>query len=351
MDTLRQFLETENLAGELWEPLEGGRVRCFACSLECSIPEGSPGVCKVRLNRGGELLVPWGYVAGAQVEPVEKKPFFHVLPGVRAFSFGMLGCDMHCAYCMNWVVSQSIRDPAAVAEPFRVTPEQLTAQALRHGAAVAVSTYNEPLVTAEWSVEVFRAARRAGLLTAFVSNGNATARALEYIRPWVNLYKVDLKCFDEEGYRRLGGRLEPVLETIRRLHQMGFWLEVVTLLVPGFNDGEDELRAAAEFLAGVSPDIPWHLTAYHREYRMREPRNTTADDLARAAEVAREAGLRYVYAGNLAGRVGELEDTRCGGCGETLVRRQGYKTTECRVGPGGLCPSCSRPVPGIWAVG
>jgi pyruvate formate lyase activating enzyme len=262
----------------------------------------------------------------------------------------MLGCDMHCAYCMNWVVSQTLRDPEAVAAAMRVTPRQLAEQALGRGAALSVSTYNEPLVTAEWSVEVLRAAREAGLLTGFVSNGNATARALEYIRPWVDLYKVDLKCFDDEGYRRLGGRLYPVVETIRRLHRMGFWLEVVTLLVPGFNDGGDELRAAAEFLAGVSPDIPWHLTAYHGEYRMREPRNTTAEDLSRAAEIARAAGLRYVYAGNLAGRVGELEETRCGGCGDVLVRRRGYKTTECRVSPAGLCPACSRPVPGIWSV-
>ena len=240
-----------------------------------------------------------------QCDPIEKKPFFHAYPGALAYSFGMLGCDLHCGYCQNWVTSQALRDPAAVVRPRGVTPEGLAREALRLGAKVVVSTYNEPLITSEWAVAVFKETRAAGLLTAFVSNGNGTPQVLEYLQPWVDLYKVDLKSFDDRHYRQLGGRLQPILDTIRRLHEMGFWLEVVTLVIPGFNDSDDELRRLAEFLFSVSPDIPWHVTAFHRDYKMTVPENTSADTLMRAAEIGRRAGLQYVYAGNLPGQVGD----------------------------------------------
>ena len=207
-----------------------------ACGHACPIPDGAAGVCKVRFNRGGVLYVPFGYVGGVQCDPIEKKPFFHARPGALAFSFGMLGCDLHCSYCQNWVTSQALRDPQAVTLPRDSTPAALVAEATRLGARAIVSTYNEPLITSEWSVAIFKQARAAGLMTAFVSNGNATPRVLDYLRPWVDLYKVDLKSFDDRHYRQLGGRLEPVLATIRALHEMDIWLEIVTLLIPGFND-------------------------------------------------------------------------------------------------------------------
>ena len=271
MATLAEVLAENTRVGELWEPLERNRIRCYACGHGCPIPEGQPGVCKVRFNRAGKLFVPWGYVGSLQCDPIEKKPFFHVRPGVLAVSFGMLGCDLHCGYCQNWVTSQAIRDPEAVAAPQRVTPEQLVRFAVDQGAEALVSTYNEPLITAEWAVEIFKEARAAGLLTGFVSNGNATPQVLEYIRPWVDLYKVDLKSFNDGHYHQLGGRLQPILESVKRIYQMGFWLEVVTLLIPGFNDTTDELRQLAEFLATVSPDIPWHVTAFHKDYKMTAP--------------------------------------------------------------------------------
>jgi pyruvate formate lyase activating enzyme len=335
--------------GELWETLDERRIRCFACGHNCPIFEGQAGVCKVRFNSGGRLHVPWGYVAGAQCDPIEKKPFFHVRPGALAFSFGMLGCDLHCSYCQNWVTSQVLRDPAAMAQPRRATPAQLVRAAVDLGAAAVVSTYNEPLITAEWGVAVFKEAKAAGLLTGFVSNGNATPRVLEYLRPWTDLYKVDLKSFDDRHYRELGGRLGPILDSLKQIHSMGFWLEVVTLVIPGFNDSDAELRSIAEFLAGISPDVPWHVTAFHKDYRMTDPGDTQPADLARAAAIGRTAGLRYVYAGNLPGMVGEFEDTRCPGCGETLVRRRGYRIAECRVTPEGGCPKCGEHIPGLWA--
>jgi pyruvate formate lyase activating enzyme len=302
----------------------------------------------VRFNEGGRLRVPWGYTGGVQCDPIEKKPFFHAHPGALAYSFGMLGCDLHCGYCQNWVTSQALRDPAAVAPPHATSPEQLVADALRQHARVIVSTYNEPLITSEWAVAIFKEAKAAGLTTGYVSNGNGTPEVLEYLRPWVDLYKVDLKSFDDRHYRELGGRLAPILDTIRRLHAMGFWVEIVTLLIPGFNDADDELKRLTDFVAGVSPEIPWHVTAFHGDYKMTAPPNTTPAMLKRAAKIAREAGLRYVYAGNLPGQVGDLENTTCAACGELLIARYGYLIRHYSIAPDGTCPSCATPVPGRW---
>src|SRR5687767_6003953 len=277
MATLADVLQerTAEAAPELVEPISRGRLRCHACGHQCPIPEGAYGVCRVRFNQAGTLRVPWGYVGGVQCDPIEKKPFFHAHPGALAFSFGMLGCDLHCSYCQNWVTSQALRDPEAVSPPLDADPQSLAREALRLGARVVVSTYNEPLITSEWGVEIFKAARGAGLLTAYVSNGNGTPKVLEYIRPWVDFYKVDLKSFDDRHYRQLGGRIEPILATIRALHEMGIWVEIVTLLIPGFNDSDDEIGRLTGFLAAVSPDIPWHVTAFHKYYRMHDPANMT----------------------------------------------------------------------------
>jgi pyruvate formate lyase activating enzyme len=353
MAALREILDQKVHEADpsLYEKLDNNRVRCFSCGHCCPIPEGQPGVCKVRFNRGGTLYVPWGYTAGMQCDPIEKKPFFHAHPGALAYSFGMLGCDLHCGYCQNWVTSQALRDPNAISPPLEVSPENLVRDALDQGAKVLVSTYNEPLITSEWAVAVFKEAKAAGLLTGFVSNGNATPQVLEFLRPWIDLYKVDLKSFSDRHYHELGGRIGPILDSIRRIHEIGFWLEIVTLLIPDFNDSDDELRQLAEFLAGVSVDIPWHVTAFHTDYKMQgdDQRDTTPDDLLRAAEIGRQAGLRYVYAGNLPGMVGEQEDTHCPHCGETLIRRYGYFIQDYRLTSTGRCPRCSTQIPGRWS--
>jgi pyruvate formate lyase activating enzyme len=205
------------------------------------------------------------------------------------------------------------------------------------------------LITSEWAVAIFKEARAAGLTTGFVSNGNGTPQVLEYLRPWVDLYKVDLKSFDDRHYRELGGRLQPILDTVTRLHAMEYWVEIVTLLIPGFNDSPDELKRLTAFIASVSPDIPWHVTAFHGDYKMTEPESTTADMLLAAAAIARESGLRYVYPGNMPGQVGDQEDTRCTGCGETLVSRFGYHIRDYRLTAEGRCPECATPVPGRWS--
>jgi pyruvate formate lyase activating enzyme len=351
--TLRDVLDQRVREADpsLVENLGNNRVRCFSCGHCCPISDGQSGVCKVRFNRGGKLYVPWGYTAGMQCDPIEKKPFFHAYPGALAYSFGMLGCDLHCGYCQNWVTSQALRDPRAVSPPLEASPQALVQDALDQGAKVLVSTYNEPLITSEWAVAVFKEAKAAGLLTGFVSNGNGTPQVLDYVRPWLDLYKVDLKSFDDRHYHELGGRITPILDSIRRIYAMGLWLEIVTLLIPNFNDSDDELRKLTDFVASVSPDIPWHVTAFHTDYKMQGDgqRDTTVEDLLRATEIGCDAGLRYIYAGNLPGMVEEWEDTRCPQCHNTLIRRYGYLIADYRLTPEGRCPNCAHQIAGRWA--
>src|SRR4030042_693326 len=301
-------LTIENM--ELAESQPDNTVRCLACAHRCLIHEGRRGICQVRFNRGGKLHVPWGYVAGLQADPIEKKPFFHILPGSDALTFGMLGCDFHCANCQNWVSSQTLRDPAANESAGyirRITPLQMVLAAKRSGASVIASSYNEPLITSEWAVSIFKLAVEQGIKCVYVSNGNATHQVVYYLRPYLTGYKIDLKTMRDKQYRQLGGVLKNVLDTIRMAHSLGLWVEVVTLVIPGFNDSTDELMEAGQFITSVSPDIPWHGPGFHPAYKMIEPHPTPAKTLQRAAEIGQEAGLHYVYAGNLPGSLREYE--------------------------------------------
>jgi pyruvate formate lyase activating enzyme len=220
--------------------------------------------------------------------------------------------------------------------------------AKRTHASTVVSSYNEPLITSEWAVEIFKEAKANGLMCAYVSNGNNTPEVMEYIRPYISAYKVDLKCMQDKNYRKLGGVLQNTLDGIKRAHDMRLWVEIVTLTIPGFNDSNEELWDAARFIAGVSRDIPWHVTAFHKDYKMTDPDDTDAKTLLRAAEIGKEAGLRFVYAGNLPGQVGEYEDTFCPGCNYRLIRRSGYIIREYHITGEGICPKCSTKIPGLW---
>jgi len=347
---LAQVLDelTTEAAPELIEQLPGHALKCYACGHRCLIKPGKRGICKVRFNEDGHLRVPTNYVAALACDPTEKKPFFHVLPGSDTLTFGMLGCDLHCSYCQNWLTSQALRDDAAGTSPNVVSPERLVTMAKAYGASLVGSSYNEPLITAEWAVEVFKKARPAGFRTAFISNGNATPQVLDYLRPWTDCYKIDLKSMNDKNYRQLGGVVDNILDSVKMVHERGFWEEIVTLVIPGFNDSKDELKRAAEFVASVSPDIPWHVTAFHQDYRMTENANTTAEQLIEACEIGRDSGLRYIYAGNLPGRVGRWENTYCPACEELLVERHGYLIRQARVTTSGTCPSCATTIPGIW---
>jgi pyruvate formate lyase activating enzyme len=340
---------TVEAAPELTEHLENNDLRCYACGHRCLVKEGKRGICKVRFNEAGRLLVPANYVAALACDPTEKKPFFHALPGSDTLTFGMLGCDLHCGYCQNWLTSQALRDDAAGTQPQVVSADRLVALAKAYGASMVGSSYNEPLITAEWALDVFKRAKPAGFKTAFISNGNATPQVLDYLRPWTDCYKIDLKSMSDRNYRQLGGVVDNILDTVRMVNERGFWSEIVTLLIPGFNDSEDEIKRAADFIAGVSPDIPWHVTAFHQDYRMQENANTTAEQLIRACETGRAAGLRFVYAGNLPGRVGRYENTYCPACDELLIERYGYIIKQMKVTRDGKCPACAETIPGVWA--
>lgn len=352
MNSIADLLDSLTVQGELYEKLDHQAVRCYACGHRCLIRAGRRGICQVRFNREGELYVPWGYVAALQIDPIEKKPFSHLLPGAEALTFGMLGCDFHCAYCQNHLTSQALRDPAsdaAIGLARRISPEQLVGLAQRGGAQVIASSYNEPLITSEWAVSIFHQAKQAGLRCAYISNGNTTPEVLDYLRPYLSAYKIDLKTMQDRQYRQLGGTLEQVLDSIRRAHDLGLWVEIVTLVVPGFNDSSEELMDAARFIRSVSPDIPWHVTAFHPDYRMSDPSATSAKTLIRAAEIGQEAGLHYVYAGNLPGRAEEYEHTFCPNCHTRLIERYSYTIQGYHLTPEGTCPQCHTPIPGVWS--
>lgn len=346
---LKELLRHHTMAAapELVREEQAGSMRCLACGHRCLVRPGKAGVCRVRFNEDGVLRVPAGYVAGVQVDPIEKKPFYHAYPGNDALSFGMLGCDLHCGYCQNWVTSQALRDDAAVAAPRFCTAEQLVRFALSENARAVVSTYNEPLITADWSMKVFALAREHDLACGFVSNGNATPEVLHFIRPYVTLYKVDLKAFTERAYRSLGCTLSNVLESIERLLVMGFWVELVTLVVPGLNDDPQELKAMARWIAGLSLDIPWHVTAFHPDYKMDHTPNTTHLSIDLAWEAGKEAGLHYVYPGNLHGQAGNRENTYCPGCNALLIERRGFRVLANHM-HGDHCASCGGKIAGVW---
>lgn len=351
MTSLANVLDAMTVPGELYERLPDGAVRCYACGHRCLIREGRRGICRVRFNEAGTLKVPWGYVAGLQSDPIEKKPFYHLLPGSDALTYGMLGCDFHCSYCQNWVSSQALRDPAsdmAGGHVKKVDPEDLLGYAKRMGASVIASSYNEPLITSEWSAAIFERAAEAGLKCAYVSNGNATPEVLDYLDPHLEALKIDLKSMRDANYRQLGGVLQHVLDTIEMAYARGLWVEVVTLVVPDFNDSNEELIDAARFIASVSTEIPWHVTAFHSDYKMTDRGRTGLDTLRRAAEIGEEAGLHYVYAGNLPGQVSPYEDTRCPNCGTTVINRHGFIVLDYALTDDGDCPQCGTHIAGIW---
>jgi len=345
--TLKNLLAEHTKEGVLYSSMPDDWVRCFACGHRCKIPPQKDGICHVRFNRDGKLYVPTGYVGSLQIDPIEKKPFFHALPGVKALSFGMLGCDYHCSYCQNWMTSQVLRDPAANSSPEYMTPEAFVDLALRRGARVVTSTYNEPLITSEWAVEIFSLAKQVGLVTSYVSNGNGTPEVIDYIQPYVDLYKIDLKGFRQKSYAQLGGVLQNVLDTIKAIHYRNIWLEVVTLVIPGFNDSDEELKDIADYLVSVSPDIPWHVTAFHQDYRMTERENTEVDTLLRAREIGYNSGLHYVYAGNRPGEVEDSENTFCPTCKTTLVERWGFRVLANKI-VNGSCYKCGTKIAGRW---
>jgi pyruvate formate lyase activating enzyme len=330
----------------LTRKLEEGRVECRLCAHRCRIGPGAFGICGVRENRAGGLVTHvYGEVIAAHVDPIEKKPFYHFLPGTTAFSIATAGCNFRCGFCQNWEISQlSAKDaPGGMGRPF--PPAAIVRSALESGCRSVSYTYTEPTIFFEYAAETAALAKAAGLANTFVTNGFMTAEALAAARPWLDAANVDLKAFRDETYKTVcGGRLEPVLETIRRMRESGIWVEVTTLVVPGLNDGDEELRGIAGFLAGVDRDIPWHISRFHPDYEYTQAGPTPLAALRRAAGIGADAGLRYVYIGNVGG---EGDETRCPNCRKSVIERRGFRVEENKVSDG-RCPFCRTPIAGVF---
>jgi pyruvate formate lyase activating enzyme len=330
----------------LWETQDEQAVRCFLCSHRCRIPAGRAGLCGVRENRGGALYtLVYGRLVAQNVDPIEKKPLFHVRPGSRSYSIATAGCNLRCAHCQNYQISQVQRDRGGIPGQY-VAPGDVIQDALARGCRSIAYTYTEPTIFFEYALDCMKGARKAGLLNVFVSNGYMTAECVDELAPWLDAANVDLKAMTDDFYRKVcAARLEPVLRTIRDLWQRGVWLEVTTLVIPNHNDSPQELREIARFLVAVSPDIPWHVSGFFPTYRLQDQPPTPIDSLDQARRIGLEEGLRYVYVGNRAGRGGE--DTICPDCGRRVIARQGFTLTEVDITGGGNCPGCGQTIAGL----
>lgn len=331
----------------LYEKLEGKKVRCFLCNHRCLIRDGAKGTCRVRENRRGVLFsLVYGKVIARHVDPIEKKPLFHFLPGSTSYSIATVGCNFKCTFCQNADISQMPADYDQIWGE-KTTPEALAKEAASSGSATIAYTYTEPTVYFELALDTARVAVSKGIKNIFVTNGYMTEEALKEICPDLHGANVDLKSFTGTFYKeRCGARLEPVKKTLELMKEMGVWLEITTLLIPGLNDSNEELEGLARFIAGLGSDIPWHISRFHPTYRLLDIRPTPPDSIRRARDIGYEAGLRYVYSGNLPGDQGEK--TYCHYCGKLLIDRFGFYVKQNRITMG-CCPDCETEIPGVWS--
>jgi len=330
----------------LWEALETKEVRCKLCNFRCRIKEGNLGICRVRRNIDGKLYsLNYHAICSTGVDPIEKKPLFHFQPGRGSFSIAAPGCNFRCDFCQNWQISQLPRlQDDLVGRSYR--PQQIVSAAKQHRCASIAYTYTEPTVFMEICAECGRLAHQQGIANVFVSNGYMTIEALEYARDFLDAINVDLKSFNEDFYRdRCKASLAPVLETLRYIGQKtDIWLEVTTLVVPGQNDSDSELQQIAEFIAGeLGPHVPWHISRFHPDFEMTDSIPTPAETLTRAYDFARQAGLRYVYVGNMPGL--GYENTLCHQCGQVLIERYGYRLGQYNL-INGACTGCGTTLAG-----
>jgi pyruvate formate lyase activating enzyme len=337
----------------LYEKLEDGRVRCNLCAHRCLIAPGRKGICLVRENRGGILYtLVYGLPLSQAVDPVEKKPLFHFWPGSTAFSIATVGCNFRCAFCQNADISQMPRDRDRIAGR-QASAEDVVAAAARYGSRSIAYTYTEPTIFFEYSYDIARLAHGKGIASIYVTNGYMTSEMLELFQgvggehePWLDAANVDLKSFRDEVYRQVcGARLQPVLDALIKMKALGVWVEVTTLVVPGMNDSEGELNDIAQFIAGeLGPETPWHVSRFHPDYQMQDRGPTPRETLLMAYDLGRQAGLHYVYVGNMPGA--RLEDTPCPNCGRIVVERWGF-SIRARHTSAGCCEYCGARVHGV----
>jgi len=330
----------------LYDRIGNSRVRCRLCSHRCTIADGERGLCRVRMNEAGTLYsLVYGRVIARDVDPIEKKPLFHVYPGTRAYSIATVGCNFTCQHCQNHYISQYPRhhDDRIVGD--RVSPAEVVADAVASGCHSIAYTYTEPTIAIEYVLDVMRDARDAGLCNVWVSNGYFTAEAAAKIIPLLDAANIDLKGISDRMIHEVtGGNVRPVLDTIERLVEAGVWVEVTTVVIPGINDAPDDLRWTAEAIYGLSPTIPWHISRFFPAYRMLDRPPTPVQTLETAKTIGEDVGLPFVYIGNVPG---EGESTFCPNCGAKLIARSGYLIRELRL-VDGACPECETPLSGVW---
>ncbi len=330
----------------LYEKMSGTDVHCFLCSHHCRIKNNDFGKCRVRQNQEGILYTHvYGVSIATHVDPVEKKPLYHFLPGSLVYSIGTVGCNFSCDFCQNWQISQTA-DGRKSEKDFGMAlpPQDVVAGAADNGCQSIAYTYTEPTIFFEYAYDTARLGRKAGLYNIFVTNGFMTEQALDTIAPFLDGANVDLKSWRQDYYRTIcNGRLQPVLKSIQHLHQKGIWVEITTLLIPGENDSREELEGIAGFIAELDANIPWHLSAFHPSYQLMNRPATTMEILENARRIGHEAGLRYVYLGNVAAP----NDTVCFHCGKTVVKRDRLSAQTVEL-TGGHCPVCSTEIAGRW---
>lgn len=330
-----------------YRTLDGEKVQCYLCPHQCRIKAGQRGICRVRENRAGILYsLNYGRLISGNIDPIEKKPIFHLLPGSLSYSIATVGCNFRCQHCQNYEISQypALHDNE-IAGVIR-TPAEVVAAARAGGCRSISYTYVEPTIFYEFAFDTAKLAAAAGLKNIFVSNGYIGPEAAREISPLLDAINIDLKAFSEGFYHEVcGAHLQPVLDSIILMHELGVWLEVTTLIIPGWNDSDDELREIARFLAGIDPDIPWHVSRFWPTYKMMDRPPTPPETLLRAREIGLAAGLRHVYVGNIQDPEGE--NTRCPSCGATLIIRHGFQIEGNRLAKG-HCPQCATEIAGVW---
>ncbi|RMH80137.1 MAG: AmmeMemoRadiSam system radical SAM enzyme [Acidobacteria bacterium] len=326
---------------------KNGRVLCKACKQRCTLKEGEYGKCGVRINEGGKLyLTVYGLVSAINLDPIEKKPLFHFLPSTQSLSIGTVGCNFSCQFCQNWEISQHPQTHNYEVFGEEISPEEIVRLAKLHGAQSISYTYNEPVIFFEFAYDTMKLAKEKGLRNVFVTSGYETEEAINIALPYLDAMNIDLKSFSDEFYKRIcGARLKPVLETIEYAYKKGIWIEITTLLIPGYNDSEEEIRSIARFVASLSRDIPWHISRFFPAYRMLDLKPTPVDTLRRAYEIGKEEGLNFVYVGNYLDE--SLESTYCPACGSKVIERRVYKTLNHLKDS--HCPNCSYSIPGVWS--
>ncbi|MBN1273815.1 MAG: AmmeMemoRadiSam system radical SAM enzyme [Candidatus Aminicenantes bacterium] len=329
----------------LYKQEEGTDVSCFLCSHRCRVAESKFGVCGVRQNRGGKLYTHvYGAAIAAHVDPIEKKPLYHFLPGSISMSIATIGCNFHCPFCQNWQISQTRVEKGEI-EGKKFPPQDVVAAAKKYDCRSISYTYTEPTIFFEYAYDTAKIARAEGLANVFVTNGYMTAEALRMIKPYLDACNVDLKAFRETFYKKMcGAKLQPVCDSIRLMKELGIWVEVTTLVVPGQNDSDGELRDIARFIAGTGKDVPWHISRYHPDYEFDGAPPTPIKTLRRAYGIGKEEGLNFVYIGNV---VGESENTLCPSCGKTVIRRGGFSVSGLFL-KDSSCPECGAKIPGVF---